>query len=288
MVLRGWEKREGAVIAEKWGEWLQGPLRGREPVHIVFSPPQRPAHIAVQTDRGYRELREELRVVADWIGVQTACAIFHPVRMGVTAGAAYGCRDGPHWHLIAVAFARGRDAWVDGRKVAALSAQGSLEDPLNLEDATHPLVGSGWVVKNLGPRRSIMATAAYLLSHAGVASISASAATFGGPSPVQSVTWWGWKADWPVPSPVPAELATRWCPLCREEVPLEKWFELEIVDPPDPPPPGTGLVLLEDRVTPKLGLKQEWEKWREDRERWAMDADYSGEDAVHPRPPPGV
>lgn len=274
--LRGWERREGAIIAEKWATWTRGPLRGREPVHIIFSPPQRIAGELVATDRGYRMLREELRAVADWVGVETAVAIFHPYRMGETLGAEYGCREGPHWHLIAVARARDkdgdwRDGWVQGNRVAALSGDGSIDWPLTVEEATHELVGSGWVVKNKGKRKSVMATAGYLLSHAGIASISASAATFGGTSPVQTVTWWGYAHDWPVPEELPGELATRFCPVCKEQVPLERWVELEFKVPPEPPPPGAGKTVLEADVTPKRSLKEEWETWRSERAKAQLD-----------------
>jgi hypothetical protein len=270
--IRGWERREGALISEKWRAWLSGPLRGRVVQHVIVSPPlERVAEIAHLQD--YRDLRDEAMAVARAAGVDAACSVFHPVRLGAcVTGQRDGLRDGPHWHLIACTHGRGQDGGYDGETVA------------EIYDRTE------WIVRWLGERESIYATAAYLLSHAGLSCLSGDLSKDRAP-PAQTVTWWGYSHDWPRPAEIPKEERTRWCPLCKADIPVEevRGCELRGGGPPErewlfPPDPGGSVVPLK-HVVWKRTLADEWREWRMSR----FQLDYSGEDisdyAVHGQMP---
>lgn len=269
--IRGWERRGASRIQERWDAWLKGPLQGRTPFHLVVSPPQHRAQAALDTAEGYRALRDEMRAQTRSLGVEAACGIFHHKRLGIGTEAR-GCRDGPHWHLIAVGTGPMNGQGFDGDFIARWSLL------------------TGWVAKWLGPRESIYLTAAYLLSHAALAVPTGGALScLSGevlPEPVETVTWWGWKRGWP--SPVRSGLEK--CPVCEVDLDPEDIFDLRFNRsvPSNPPDRGKGLVILALDVELVPSASKLWGEYRAQTEHFYQDRDYSGPDAVTKRPvPPG-
>jgi len=123
---------------DKWGSKSARRIKHRltawskgRPIHVIFSPP------ASSLDKsGVANLRRELYAVARKVGLLGGCAIFHPYRKSKGKWVF-----SPHFHTIGY-------GWID--HVRSVHRK------------------TGWVVKNVGVRESVYATARYLLSHAGV------------------------------------------------------------------------------------------------------------------------
>jgi len=148
-----------------------------KPIHLMISP-SRTDGVTSDTAKNHKKLMAKVRKIAKKVGFDGGCMIYHPWRStkegpkdygdkgeGIeinleTGGAdlaairAYYKAQGlnlnewyfsPHFHLIGYA-----KNGIDGAAVAA-----------NYEE-------TGWVVVNLGVRKSVVATAHYQLSHAGI------------------------------------------------------------------------------------------------------------------------
>jgi hypothetical protein len=149
---------------------------------------------------------------------------------------------------------------------------------------------TGWVVKWKGARESVYLTAAYLLSHAGLAvPAGGPLSCLSGevwPEPVETVTWWGWHRDWPAPTSGGLEK----CPVCGLELEVDAIFQVRWPGaiPANPPDPGKGLVCMAWHVDLVPSMRKQWTDYRENVGRFYFERDYSGADAVRDLPtPPG-
>ena len=147
------------ILYHKSGKNL-GPIK-----HIILSPPQARAIDLLQTKEGSIELRTQAnRILCDH-GFLGGCVITHPYRKKIRVNDQWVDEEsannyqrkyinnhenlptiwvwGPHFHLL---------GW------------GHLTKSDDFYTQT-----SGWLYKNLGPRRSVRATIFYLLTHAGLA-----------------------------------------------------------------------------------------------------------------------
>jgi len=104
----------------------------RKPIHVIFSVPE------VLWSEKIEVLRVRLYKIAKKCGLSGGCAIFHPFREHHVQKTWYWS---PHFHVIAF-------GWV--KDVRSLHSR------------------YGWVIKNVGVRKSVHATLMYQLSHAGV------------------------------------------------------------------------------------------------------------------------
>jgi hypothetical protein len=175
--------------------------------------------------------------------------VFHPFRVGSrrwnragsTEGKRHGCAAfGPHFHIIGF-------GWLDHERVRTLHAR------------------DGWVVRGLGPCRSVRETALYLLSHAGRAEPPPPS---GNPaieqptrkrSPFAVVTWFGELSYNRLYCP-PRLVEGRYCPVCELLVPLGEWFRL-IWSGSGPPPEGSGVAdhaSWRGEAIDRTGSRSEW------------------------------
>lgn len=154
-----------------------------KPIHVAFSPSSE-----VVSGFSLKYLRDWMHEVARKVGLKTGVVIVHPFRrkcrfcghkpIDSTKDVCPECGSKSfvwyfslHFHVIGF-------GWIDGDKVKEVTK-------------------SGWVVKNLGVRDSVYATAQYLLSHAGVH------------EGYHTVTWFG-ALDWCDPPVIHSEK----CPYC--------------------------------------------------------------------------
>jgi hypothetical protein len=163
------------------------PPKFRRPIHVVVSPPM--------SDWGldYGSLRRKAYKIVRSVGVSGGCCIPHPFRINEVEGRVVS----PHFHILGY-------GWTVGKVVSEAYAK------------------SGWVVKNLGVRNSVNATAHYLLSHAGV--------KFGR----HTITWFG-NLSYNVLYVAPYVEESPRCPMCKA---ILKPLPLSLVAGLDPPPLG--------------------------------------------------
>jgi len=124
-----WAGREAGKIEYRL---RASPKKARD-IHVVVSPSTMDV-----LRLSYEDLRRKTYVVAKKSGFWGGSCIFHPFRKEVLTGKWYFS---PHFHLLGF-------GWIRGTKEG-------FED-------------HGWVVKNLGVRKTVSGTALYQLSHAGV------------------------------------------------------------------------------------------------------------------------
>lgn len=135
-------------------DMLQNPTQGRgKPIHVIISPPPK-----TEFDKAnYPRLRRKCYKIARSIGLHAGAVIFHPYRLkcrfcgGTIPDYHKACpecgnrkvwwRPSPHFHIICF-------GWTS-----------------KIKDA---FARFGWIMKNVGVRKSVFWTAQYLLSHAGV------------------------------------------------------------------------------------------------------------------------
>lgn len=103
-----------------------------KPIHVVFSVP--PAY----SEHSLEYLRNRVYALAKRAGVYGGVSIFHPFRLNKVNKKWFWS---PHFHIIGF-------GWVRGTK-------GIYEK-------------TGWVIKNMGVRKSVFKTIMYMLSHCGV------------------------------------------------------------------------------------------------------------------------
>jgi hypothetical protein len=134
-----------------------------------------PIHLTVSPEKDfwdmpYPQLRANVYRVLKAVGIVGGSVIYHPFRTKPL-------RYSPHFHVLGY-------GWHNGRSI------------------------SGWVIKNLGIRKSVRATALYQLSHAGVH------------HGFHTITWFG-KLAYNVLKVSPMEDFEPICPLCKRKlVPL--------------------------------------------------------------------
>ena len=150
------------ICRQKWAGRLAGKAEHRisqaqghgPPKHVVVSLPQSDYGL-VQTD--YRKLRRKVYTIAKRTGVVGGCLVFHPFRrkcnrcgsipeMGHSACLSCGnplfeWYFSPHFHIVGF-------GWIEG-----------TGEEFNR---------SGYIVRNVGRRKSVGGTVLYILSHAGV------------------------------------------------------------------------------------------------------------------------
>ena len=152
--------------------------RFSRPVHVLVSPPSEVWGLE------YVKLRRKAYQMSRKAGLVGGCAVFHPFRLDPL-------RVSPHFHVVGY-------GWIGG--TAEISR------------------ATGWVVRNLGVRKTLRGTLSYLLSHAGIRSRTHSLTWFGGLSYNKLKV-----------SPLPRE--EHLCPMCGEE--LRPFLLAEGLDPPD-------------------------------------------------------
>jgi len=192
-------RSECPVCYEKWAGKGAGKIdhrieagRGKgwgRPIHLVESPPEGDVRLL-----DYPALRKRAYEVAKMSGLKGGCCIFHPYRRKCFACGAivkegyescFFCGNtakiwvfSPHFHMIGYGWIRG-------------TAKGYKEH--------------GWVVKNVGVRKSVSATAFYQLSHAGVH------------QKFRTITWFGKMSYNNFKSP-PMPKEEHRCPICEQKL----------------------------------------------------------------------
>lgn len=150
------------ICRQKWAGRLAGKSEHRisqvrglgPPKHITISLPQNDWGL-VQTD--YPRLRRKVYKIAKKVGVKGGCLVFHPFRRrcprcgaiplmgyktcGFCGNYWFEWYFSPHFHIVGF-------GWIEGTGAEFLK--------------------SGYVVKNIGRRKSVGGTVLYLLSHSGV------------------------------------------------------------------------------------------------------------------------
>lgn len=179
--------KEALKIAHRIGRFK---IKGRnlKPIHVVVSPPD---SVVVAMGNDFPAFRKKAYKLAMECGVFGGCIIFHPFRKYNEDDLQENIEEGfshkispaswylsPHFHIIGY-------GWV--HRVKEMHAR------------------SGWVVKNLGVRKSVRATALYQLSHCGVN------------ERFHTVVWFGALACNKMSCP-PLPPEEHKCPLCGSEM----------------------------------------------------------------------
>lgn len=181
-----WAGKEAHRIEYRLGQWRSS---GRV-IHVVVSVPFENWY----KDLG--ELRSQAYKYAKKVGVFGGSCIIHPERERCVYCGEYkdiqtkrcvkcGCKDfswvfSPHFHLLGY-------GWIHGHKVSELYKK------------------TGWVIKNLGVRDSVSATALYQLSHCGTHPTK------------HSITWFG-ALSYNKLKLIPEVREKKTCPLCKAEL----------------------------------------------------------------------
>jgi len=141
-------------------------------IHVVVSPSQVDWALSVTS------MRKKVYKLVKRVGFFGGCCIFHPFRQDEYTERWYFS---PHFHLIGF-------GWIEGTGDEYRS--------------------SGWIVKNVGVRISVQATAFYQLSHCGI---------FYGQGRKHSVTWFGSMSynKLKIPEEIPKDDL---CPLCGRKL----------------------------------------------------------------------
>jgi len=189
-----WINREANAITRRLERGLKQVHR-KYAVHIVVSPPS--------WDYGldHKAMRKRAYKCLKAVGVEAGCTIFHPFRYNQGSNLWYWS---PHFHIMGV-------GWIEG--VGELYKK------------------QGWIVKNLGIRKSsgeMFATVQYELSHAGIK------------QGLKTVTWFG-KFTYSKLSKEKLEVK-HLCPICKAQlVPIKFLFAL------DRPPPEKEFEMFADK-----------------------------------------
>lgn len=269
----GWGHREARAITDRVRAGCA--IARRRPIHVVVSPPPGSDFSSV---RAYERLRRAVERVAKLSGFRGGCAIFHDRRLGSARwnGTRLGCRKGPHFHLIG-------DGWIyppscracdAERREADAIAQGEWADPRWFDSVPHKWIpavivngvqtygrvfrhdpGCGWVVKNLGVRKSVRATALYILSHAAQGILPTPEVS--GVAAPRVVVWFG-SMSYRTLKIEPPGAPPAVCAVCKAEIPRAEWFELVWEGTGPPPPEDSGTCHLDEwRVVTPGHLNEE-------------------------------
>lgn len=126
-----WANKQADSMNHRIGEYSR--LRdGSMPIHLTISVPKKDWYLK------YDVLKRKAQLYALESGFRGGAVIFHPYRQEKLSKRWYYS---PHFHLLGF-------GWIEGTE--------------NIEART------GWIVKNLGARKSVRATAFYQLSHCGI------------------------------------------------------------------------------------------------------------------------
>jgi len=138
---KSWVARETAKSCKRIKKFEMW-FAGRDKLkHVVVSPP------SWEYGKSLEELRKDMRKLCKRAGLRGGIDVVHPFR----------CKDGkwffsPHFHAMAYGWVKGTD---------------------------NIFKEKGWIIKNLGMRKSIKGTISYILSHAGIKKRR------------HTLTWWG-------------------------------------------------------------------------------------------------
>jgi hypothetical protein len=186
-----WAGKEAHKIEYRLGEWKS---KGRV-IHVAVSVPKSLYGHSIES------LRSRAYRIARSVGFFGGSCVYHPARERcVFCGSLKdsmtkncencGCSEfkwvfSPHFHLLGY-------GWIQGNKVAELYRK------------------EGWIVKNLGIRDTVVGTALYELSHAGVHADH------------HSVTWFG-SLSYNKMRVAPEVVEKKTCPLCGGELSRLLW-----------------------------------------------------------------
>lgn len=193
-----WASRAGRRIEKRLKKWKGGYRRA---IHVTASVPSKN-----NTDKDLTVDYGKLRVLAyrlmKEVGLEGAVCIFHPFRKD-----ARGWYLSPHFHTVGY-------GWIRGKRDVKTLERGTKEV---YED-------TGWVIKNVGVRKTIRGTISYQLSHAGFHLKHS------------TITWFGTLSYNKFHVQIDEDKEV--CPVCREKL-IMIWFVGT-----DRPPPGAGDNLL--------------------------------------------
>jgi hypothetical protein len=161
-----WAGKEAGKIEHR----LRGAPKKSRPIHVVVSPSM--TDILTLT---YEQLRAKTYSISKASGFRGGSCIFHPFRENDLTNQWYFS---PHFHLIGY-------GWIKGTKEG--------------------YERHGWVVKNVGLRKTVAGTALYQLSHAGIH------------GKYHTVTWFGALSYNKLKVPR-SEDVVEVCPLCGEKL----------------------------------------------------------------------
>lgn len=182
-------RAECPVCYEKWAGKEAGKIEHRlnawsfgRVVHVVVSPPVEDYGLS------YPDLRRKAYAVAKKSGVLGGCCIIHPFREDEYSKKWFFS---PHFHMLVY-------GWIHGSK------EGYEKH--------------GWIVRNVGVRKSVSGTALYQLSHAGIH------------EKYHTVTWFG-RLSYNKLKVTPKMPEKEVCPICHELL-KELWY-YGSEDPPE-------------------------------------------------------
>jgi hypothetical protein len=209
-VKRDYRKEPRQVFHEQLVEQLESHVHvGRQkPIHVVFSPPQ---ELMKDSILSYRKVKEVAYDLAREHGLFGGALVFHPYRLKCSmCGSAI-----PDYHKNCPVCGKEAFSWFWSPHFHAIGF-GWIHHTAEGYERT------GWIVKNLGIRKSVFFTMQYLLSHAGV-------------SQLHTTTWFG-KLSYNSMGSVPILGACpEICPHCEKSLRPIQWIRT------DRPPPSMEL-----------------------------------------------
>ena len=218
--LEKWLARESSRATrriEKYSHMFQKKgWRYKNPTHIIFSPSWKDKEL------DYGELKQKVISLLDELGIRGGMMIHHRYKFDKIQRM---WKVNTHFHIIGF-------GWLDVNL---------FQNMLKNKDSVNGKSYEGWVVKNLGLRKSLHSTVYYQLSHVSFA------------KGVQSVTWFGelsYRSKYSKEIKVEKEKDIEFCPFCGfflvdcefkgkgEPTPFEfegsvlekNWYALETVD----------------------------------------------------------
>ncbi len=217
----GWASREAGAIAHRVRAGVSAVRR--RAIHVVVSPPP---NVPLDTLENYLDLRHAAYAAARSRGFRGGGVVFHHMRLGArrfNQGRSLGCRPGPHFHLLG-------DGWITQPGPCVHAQSDTMAFCRHRPDPY-----AGWVVKNLGVRKSVRSTALYLLSHASQGILPKPDLR-----PPEVVTWFGSMAynRLKLAPEAPGPMV---CAVCKLSVPHAEWFLLAWSGQGPPPEGGSGV-----------------------------------------------
>lgn len=175
-----WAGKEAHAMVYRLTEAKKGRMYLGRVIHVVVSLPESDYYLVVQD---YSQLRLKIYRMVKKVGLFGGSMIFHPFRFKKVTKKPYFS---PHFHILGFGFIRGKKVASNHRK-------------------------TGYIIKNLGLRKSVGATAQYQLSHAGIK------------SGVHTVTWFG-AISYNKLKVKPEVVDVDVCPVCGAELRRVVWL----------------------------------------------------------------
>ncbi len=175
-----WAGKEAHAIAYRLKEAKKGRMHLGRVIHVVVSLPESDYNLVVQD---YSQLKHKIYRMLKKVGFFGGSMIFHPFRFNSVTKEPYFS---PHFHILGY-------GWIRGKKVASNSRK------------------TGYSIINLGVRDSVVATAQYQLSHAGIK------------SGVHTITWFG-AISYNKIKVEPEVVDDDVCPVCGSELQRVEWL----------------------------------------------------------------